>query len=166
MAFLPERVLNPTKRSVWRGIAAGLLSHYAALALLLVIFVPLKPFIWSILFGSPDWASKGPVDPNSAEGTILQILGAVSWLPAGAAAMHWGGRGGARAVFALFIYLAVLFLAALAGNTVPAMPFGRAIWYWLSAPIGIAVGLFTYHGRLQRKRAPSSALEAPAQSDA
>ena len=110
MTSLLKRILKPAKQSLWRGVVAGLLSHYVAVTVLLGVLFLVKPFLWTVLFGSPHWASEGPVDPNSGEGTVLQLLGALSWLPTGAAAMHWGGARGLQAVLALFAYIAALYV--------------------------------------------------------
>ncbi len=141
MASILKRVLYPAKQSFWRGVTAGLLSHYVAVIVLLPLLVLVKPFLWTLVFGSPHWASEGPVDPNSGEGTLLQIFGALTWLPSGAAAMRWGGNRGVQAVLALFAYLAAISVFSMLAGTVPTMPVGRAIWYWMSGPIGIAIGV-------------------------
>ena len=104
--------------------------------------------------GSPHWASEGPVDPNSGEGTLLQIFGALTWLPSGAAAMRWGGNRGAQAVLALFAYLAAISVFSMLAGTVPTMPVGRAIWYWMSGPIGIAIGVIASLKRHTKAASP------------
>jgi hypothetical protein len=153
MASIFQRVLNPTKQSFWRGVAAGLLCHYAALAVLLAILMLVRPLLWTALFGHPEWA-EGPVDPGSGEGTVLQTLGALSWLFGGAAAIQWGGNRGVRAVLALLAYVAALYLVGMLSDTPPPMPIGRAAWYWLSAPLGICIGAVVSLKRRTRVASP------------
>lgn len=135
------RTQNPT---VWRGALLGLAIHYCSLAVLLIAFYFIRPFLWSVIFGSPNWHSVGPTDPSSAEGAIIQTVSAFSWLPAGAAALHWGGVRGIRSLLILSGYLVGTFAIGLAGESANMPSFSSAPWYWLSAPVGLLSGAAIY----------------------
>lgn len=141
------RLRHPRRQSTWRGAAGGLLAHYAAAAILLTLLAVLKPFIWTALFGSPLWQSTGPINPSSGEGTLLQIVGLLSWVPGGMAAIHWGGTSRWRSVLVLLAYLAAVSLLAIVSGEIQPMSPERAAWYWLSAPLGLALGAVTCHKR-------------------
>ena len=150
-----QKVQLPTKkRSFRRGVIAGLLIHYAALAILMAIFIVVRPLLWSLLFGSPQWAGSS-VDPNSGEGTVLQIVSSLSWAPGGIAAMRWGGNRGRHACTALAAFSVALIGIAYVGGSLPPMPVARVAWYWLSSPIGILIGSYAYSVRLATSQGTS-----------
>lgn len=158
---------SPRKRSYWRGVLSGVLSHYIAVAVLVSTLMLLRPFVWPLLFDSPYSQTTAPIDPNSGEGTLLQILGLLSWVPAGASAMHWGSARSRRSVLTLFGYIAVLMVFALTQNQ-PQMSALRTVWYWLHEPLGLAFGvvLYTWQTKTAANARPNQAITPSSQSDA
>ena len=158
MRILPPWTTGPKKRSYWRGIAAGLLSHYLAVAVLVGALMVIRPFVWAAVYGVPYSPPAGPVDPTSNEGTLLQVLGLLSWVPAGAAALHWSADRSFNGLFTLLAYTAALLMLAFIGESQPPMPLGRAVWYCLSAPLGLAIGAFLYLRRATAQHAAQHSL--------
>lgn len=142
---------HPRKRSTFRGFVAGLLTHYLAVAILLVAFYVVKPFLWTAIFGSPNWRSSGPIDPTSSEGFIVQTVAALSWFPAGAAALHWGGTAGTKGLAAIVAYIGATFAFVLISGASDIPAFEAAPWYWLSAPVGLLSGAAIYRFRARAR---------------
>ena len=159
-------LVTPSRRSYWRGFVAGLFSHYLALAALLVIVYFFRPIVWAAVYDTPYTAPLGPVDPMSTEGTLLQVVGLLSWVPGGIAAMHWSATRRPWSALALVaLSFALLALGAVQG-LMPAMSTGRAIWYCLSSTLGIAAGAVAYSlslrqivQRAAKSSTPSSAAQ-------
>jgi hypothetical protein len=136
---------SPKRQSFWRGITAGIVFHYLTLAILVLALVVLQPYLWTLLFGSQNWFSKGPIDPNSGEGTVLQFLGLLSWFPGGIAAVHWSSNSTVRCIAGLLLFIAALLILSLFTKPIAAMSLDRAIWYWLCAPIGLLSGALLWY---------------------
>jgi uncharacterized membrane protein len=134
------RLFRPQTKSFWRGSVVGLVAHYLAVGVLVSLVVLLRPFVWAALYGTPYTPGTGPIDPSSGEGTVLQFIGMLSWVPAGVAAMRWGGNSGLKSALALLAYLVCVSLIALTQD-MPSMSLGRTLWYWLCSPFGLAVGV-------------------------
>lgn len=143
-----QRFRHPKKRTYLRGVVVGLITHYAAVAVFLVAIFLFRPFFWAAVYGVPYTPSPGPVDPNSTEGAFLHTVSFLSWVPAGAAAMHWSTQKSRPwSALTLFSYLASLSLLAFSIDIQAPIAVGRALWYWLSAPLGLGLGVITYLSR-------------------
>ena len=148
-----QRFTHPRKRSPVRGVIASLVLHYASVAILITLYLSLRNVIWSTAFGAQYVSSAGPVNPNSVEGTILQVIGLLTWVLPGAAALHWSGDRSFWALAVVAVYLVLLELLGVLVpelNPLPDMPLGRAVWYWSSGPLGFAAGAFGYLSRSGR----------------
>lgn len=159
-------IVSPRRRSYWRSVMAGLLSHYLAVAFLIALLFLVRRLFWAVLYGNPYLPEPGPVDPTSNEGTLLQCIGLLSWVPAGAAALHWSATRAPWGLLTLVLYLLALMLVGVSLDLQPAMPLGRAIWYYLSAPLGLALGAAAYLVTHRRAQIDKSTTPAGQRADA
>jgi hypothetical protein len=157
-----KKLLAAERRTVLRSLVAGLFSHYAAVAALIALLWLLRPFVWAALYGVPYQPNLGPVNPSSSEGTLLQVIGLLSWLPGGFAAAHWSPHRSLRCLLPILSYLACLTLLAVVAGEVPPMSPARTVWYWLSAPTGAILGALFYQATAARQRATPTAAPGEA----
>ncbi len=155
-------LLQAKKRGVFRSFIAGLLSHYAAVAALITLLWLLRPFLWAAIHGTPYQPDAGPVDPSSSEGTLLQVIGLLSWVPGGFAAAHWSPHRNLRCLVPIFVYMACLSVLGVLGGDVPVMSPLRAMWYWLTAPLGAVIGVLLYQRMAGRETTTLNAARSEA----
>lgn len=74
--------------------------------------------------------------------------------------MHWGGVRGINSLLALCGYMVALSLFAIVSGMAPVMTIGRALWYWLSSPIGLVVGAAFYSQRMTNRAIATRTIEA------
>src|SRR5437660_9484840 len=81
-------VRSPRKRSVWRGLCAGLVALLACAALAVLL---LGAYLLTFFgFGPYD---TGPIDPYSREWLLHQLLGLLWHTITGAAIARWSDKG-------------------------------------------------------------------------
>lgn len=164
MDSLLKKFRHPQKRTYLRGVVAGLITHQVAVAVFIVAISIIRPFFWTAVYGGPYTPPSGPVDPNSTEGAFLHTLGFLSWVPAGMAAMHWSAQKSRLwSVLTLFIYLASLSILAISMEIQVPITVVRALWYWLSAPLGLGLGVVIY---LSRANSVANVVTVGRQGDA
>ena len=129
------------KRSIWRGICAGVLAHYLALLALILSYWVLRPFVWAAVYGVPYSPPSGPYDPNSGEWLFSQAMGIASWSASGYAATKWSPPRSPWAVATLVVLSLVL--TAIGGLPVGAMLWRTAL-VLLAAPVGLLSGAALY----------------------
>jgi hypothetical protein len=81
--------------------------------------------------------------------------------------MHWGSARSFRSVLTLLGYMAVLMVIALTQDQ-PQMSALRTVWYWLSGPLGLALGVavYTWHTKIAANGLANHAVAPSSQSDA
>ncbi|WP_157212784.1 hypothetical protein [Herbaspirillum sp. CF444] len=133
---------SPRRRSIWRGIIAGVIAKLIAFPICILIDMFI---IWPALNGTT-YQSSGPVDVNSNEWFIYQIPGALSYFFIGFIAARWSPPESWRApIFHMGLSLVMLLLSHL--------PSVDEVWrkeFWYVYPL-----LCIYGGALYFKRRES-----------
>ena len=148
-AFISKAFSN-RKRSYWQGLLAGILAHILTLAVLVVAFFFLKPFVWFAFSNAPYPSAKEPLDPDSIEWLVIQGMSFITWIAAGVAIGMWSPPKSRAAVSTLVACLAVLSLFAAVPST--QSPLRLATWF-LASPLAVIIGNALY--RRQEACAPS-----------
>ena len=76
----------PRKRTFWRAVGAGLIAYCVSFAVLTLLFWLLTPFVWAALYGEPYVSQPGPFSPDSGMWLVVQAIGFLVSVSAGAAA--------------------------------------------------------------------------------
>jgi hypothetical protein len=126
---------------------SGLIVHYLSAFAITLLATFLRPFIWLAIYGPPYISPVDPIDPSSGEGTVMQLLGMLSYVPTGFFAMRWGGNSGTKALLVLLAYAAI-FSSIATIQHINDMSFLHILWYWLSSPLGLAIGLAIHQYRI------------------
>jgi len=142
-------IFRPQKQSFWRGIISGLIAHYLSALVIVLLVTFFRPFIWLAIYGPPYISPVAPIDPSSGEGTIMQLLGMLSYIPTAFFAMRWGGNSGKKSLLVLLVY-AVVFSSTATIQHISDMSSLRILWYWLSSPLGLGIGLAIHQYRISR----------------
>jgi len=125
------------KRNVVRGVLAGVVSHYVVLFGLLFLFWLLRPFVWAAIYGVPFQQVKGPMDPNSGEWLVSQVIGFLSWGAGGYAACRWDKVDSNRSL----LIIAGIFLALIAfGNAPENTSLVRTAIFYFEVPVAMSMG--------------------------
>lgn len=143
------------KRSVIRGVLAAIVSHYAVLVGLLLLFWLMRPFVWAVIYDVPYQPVNGPMDPSSGEWLASQAIGFLSWVAGGFAACRWDKVDSNRSVF----IVGVLFLALMPMSSSPATTdLVRMAIFYFEIPLALIVGFL-----LLRRSEPRSAVSIGAE---
>jgi hypothetical protein len=146
----------PHKRTFWRAVGAGLIAYCVSFAVLTLLFWLLTPFVWAAVYGEAYVSKPGPFSPDSGMWLVVQAIGFLVSLSAGAAAARWSPPGSFRAlaVFSLLPFL----LVAVGG--VPDTSAIRVAVYVLEGPVGVILGAVFYLATYRRNAAAHENLIA------
>jgi len=128
---------------------AAIAAHLVSLAVFVLIFHFLKPFVWFALSSAPYEANAKQLNPDSIEWLVIQVGNFLTWLIAGLAAARWAAAPyDKRAVYVLCIILLAppLFTSTPETNSI----LRQAIW-WLGSPLGLLIGAGWYES-MQKTR--------------
>jgi len=138
------KAFSKPKRTYWRGLLAGILTHIFAMVVLLLAYFFLKPFVWFAITNAPYPSAKTPIDPNSVEWLVLQGMNFINWFAVGITIGRWSPSKSWAVVATFLVYVSVLALLAPVPGTQSA--FRLACWF-LGSPLAIILGNVLYRRR-------------------
>lgn len=135
----------PQRRSFWRAIGAAFVTQVLVFTLFIPVYWLLRPFVWAAVYGESYRSTPGPYPPGSGEWLIVQALGFVASMAAGAMAFNWSPPRARTPLLFLVGLSLLLLLGALLHGTFPLKTtFVLNLLYAIGGPFGLLLGAVVF----------------------